>query len=141
MPDKESPKKNNFIENTVSSFKSELTKQDFGKKLREWKRDIWAFIIDMKRIRNVAKNNYELGKKHYEQGNFGDAVFRFKLVTWMDAEQAAGWHWLGKSYIAAGKLPLARAALNKALQLKPDLQEAKDLLQSTNEVKVATGAK
>lgn len=141
MPDKESPKKNNFLQNIISSFKLELVKEGFGNKLRVWKRDIWAFIIDLKRIHNVAKNNYELGKKHYELGNFDDAIFRFKLVTWMDSKQAGGWYWLGKSYIAAGKVRQARKSLSKALELKPDLQEAKDLLRTASEVKVAASAK
>ncbi len=136
MPHQESPKKSNFVENIHSSIKTEMKKGVFGRKLQRWMRDTFAFIIDLKRIQNITKNNYELGKKHYDLGNFEDAVMRFKFVTWLDSKQVMAWFWLGKSYMASGNVQKAVVAFGKSLELKPELQEARDLLKSINEAKI-----
>ncbi len=133
MQEEESPEKNNLLKNLQVSFKEEITKEGLGKKLQKWKKDIVVFITNLKKIRDITKNNYELARKHYDLGNFDDAVFRLKIVTWMEPKHAEGWYWMGASYIALDKKESAKTALKKALGIRPNWQEAKDML------KVASG--
>lgn len=133
MQEEESPKKKNLLKNLQDSFENEFTKEGLGKKLQSWKNDILVFITNLKKIRDIAKNNYELGRKHYDLGNFDDAVFRLRIVTWMEPKHADGWYWMGASYIALDKKENAKSALKKALEIRPNWQEAKDML------KVASG--
>lgn len=128
-------KKNNFIDGIKAYCKKEVREGDITKALQRWNSGFKQFISNIKSARNVAKNNYDLGKKHYELGNFGDAVMRFKLVTWLEPKQSAGWLWLGKSYVAAENIAQARGALLKALEINPDLQEAKELLKAASVAK------
>lgn len=132
MQQKQSPTKKNLLNNLKNSFKEELAKEGIGQKFQKLKKNAVVFITDLQKIRDITKNNYELGKKHYDLGNFDDAVFRFKFLTWMDPKNADSWYWLGASYIAVDKKPSAVVALKKALELKPDWQEAKDLLRAAS---------
>ncbi len=68
---------------------------------------------------NIVKNNYELGLAHFNQGNIGDALFRFRLVTWLEPAYGEAWYYLGRSQLAEGKPAQAIASLKKALALKP----------------------
>ncbi|MEQ1790353.1 MAG: tetratricopeptide repeat protein [Rickettsiales bacterium] len=130
MPNKESSKKKSFVKKLQESVKKEFFKEVIVKKLLEWKKQIFVFITKLKKIRDVSKNNYELGKKHYDLGNFDDAIMRFKLVTWMDSKKPEGWYWLGASYAAENKKKEASESLKKALELKPSWQEARDMLKA-----------
>ena len=130
MLEEESANKKDFVKDIGNSLKNELKKDPFGKKLQRFKHGIITLITSLKQARNIVKNNYELGRKHYELGNFDDAVLRFKFLTWMEPRHADGWYWLGASYMAVDKKPNAKAALIKAVAIKPDFQEAKDLLQA-----------
>ena len=136
MLGKESPKKNskvdNFVKDIKAYFKKEVEEGDVTRALQRLKAWFRHVATEIKKAQNIAKNNYALGKKHYENGNFSDAVLRFKLVAWLEPKQAMGWLWLGKSYVAGKNMPQARVSLLKALELKPDLQEAKDLLKATS---------
>jgi predicted TPR repeat methyltransferase len=69
---------------------------------------------------DIVKNNYELGLTHFQRGNISDAVFRFKLVTWIEPAHGEAWYYLGRSQLAEGKLAQASESLKKALKLKPD---------------------
>ncbi len=136
MPNKESPKKNinmdNFVKDIKAYFKKEVEEGDITRAWQRLKAGFRHMVSEIKKAQNVAKNNYDLGKKHYENGNFSDAVMRFRLVTWLEPKQAMGWLWLGKSYMAGKDILRARGALFKALELKPDLQEATDLLKAAS---------
>jgi tetratricopeptide (TPR) repeat protein len=133
MQEEESSKKKDFVKDLGTSFKNEMSKEGLAKNLKKWKNDIVVFISTLKKVRDIVKNNYELGKKHYDLGNFDDAVFRFKFLTWMDTKHADGWYWLGASYIAQDKKQNAKIALKRALEIRPNFQEARDML------KVASG--
>lgn len=78
--------------------------------------------------RNFAKNNFELGITHFRKGNVQDAVFRFKLVTWMNPGHADGWYWLGRSLLRDGKKSQAVTALQKAQQMKPGQEDTSYML-------------
>lgn len=132
MQEKESPTNKSFGEKFQESFKDEIKKEKLVQKFQKWKSEIAAFVMNLKNIRNVESNNYELGKKHYGLGNFDDAVMRFKLVTWVNPNSADGWYWLGKSYIAIGKNEQAQAAIKNALKLRPNWPEAAELLNTAS---------
>lgn len=134
MKKKESPKKSNFLKDTYKSLQDELGDGGFSKRLLQWKNDTVAFILSLKKIGDVAKNNYELGKKHYEKGNFSDAIMRFKFVTFLDSKHANSWYWLGASYLAVNKKQESIKALKKALEIKPDLEQARDMLKVASSV-------
>lgn len=74
--------------------------------------------------RDIVQNNYDLGCKHLALGHVRDAVFRFKVVTWLAPKHADGWYQLGCAYMAEGKAGPARAALAHALKLDPGKEEA-----------------
>lgn len=78
--------------------------------------------------RDIAKNNYELGKKHFHAGNVSDAVMRLKMTVWMEPEHADAWYYLGRSLLAEGKKAEAANAIKKALNLKPGNEEAEYIL-------------
>lgn len=126
------PKKKDFIKDMGDSFKRELSKEGAVRNFRKWKNDIIVFVTSLKKVRDIVKNNYELGRKHYELGNFEDAIFRFKFLTWMEPKHADSWYWLGASYLAMEKRNNAKAALKKALEIRPNFQEAHDMLKAAN---------
>jgi predicted TPR repeat methyltransferase len=97
-------------------------------KLAEGMRYIFGLSEGWQQRRDVLKNNYELGVMHYRLGNYIDATFRFKLVTWMDAKHGMAWYNLGRSYLAEGKKAKAIASLTKALQLMPGHEESQYML-------------
>ncbi|MEQ1704654.1 MAG: hypothetical protein ABL867_01615 [Rickettsiales bacterium] len=134
MLEEESAKKKDFVKDIGNSLKDEFKKDPLGEKLQRWKHEIIDFIRNLKKARDIVKNNYELGRKHYDLGNFDDAVFRFKFLTWMEPKHADGWYWLAASYMAVDKKLNAKIALIKALQIKPDWQEAKDMLKVASSV-------
>jgi tetratricopeptide (TPR) repeat protein len=132
MLEEESANKKDFVKDIGNSFKNELKKDPFGKKLQRWKYQIITLIEKLKKARDIVKNNYELGRKYYELGNFDDAVIRFKFLTWMEPKHADGWYWLGASYMAVDKKQNAVTALRKALATRPDFPEARDLLKAAS---------
>ncbi len=144
MPEKKSPPKknnyNNFLKNAKKSVNEEFLKGNFGKRIDRWKTDIITYCKSLKKIGNVAKNNYELGTYHYKSGNFDDAVFRFRLVTWLEPKNYNAWYWLGASYLKVDKKLFARNSLNKSLELKPGFQEAREMLKAAAETKVENSA-
>lgn len=132
MREEESPKNGDIVKNIRKSLKEEWKKDELAQKIRRWKNAILTLISNLKQARNIVKNNYELGKKHYDLGNFDDAVLRFKFLTWMEPEHADGWYWLAASYMAVDKKPEAKNALKKALAIRPDFPEARDLLKAAS---------
>ncbi|NBX04200.1 MAG: methyltransferase [Alphaproteobacteria bacterium] len=90
----------------------------------------WAFSLseDWYQKRDLVKNNYELGLLHFAKGNFSDASFRFKLVTWFAPKDARGWYQLGRAYLAEGKRAAAITALKKSAALAPANEETHYML-------------
>jgi predicted TPR repeat methyltransferase len=80
------------------------------------------------KIKDIAGNNFELGKMHFQLGNISDAVFRFKMVTWLEPKHIDAWFFLGASYMAEKKIGLARKALQKALDMNPNYEEARYMM-------------
>jgi predicted TPR repeat methyltransferase len=95
----------------------------------DWVADKYsAFTGNMEKMRDIAKNNYELGTMHLERGNVTDAIFRFKLVTMLEPKNVDAWFFLGTSYMADSKMALAEKALEKAVNLRNDFEEARYML-------------
>lgn len=79
---------------------------------------IFDLPADWYKERDIAKNNYELGVKQFRLGNMHDAIFRFRIATWINPKHAFSWYWLGRSYLRDGKKAEAENALKKAVSLK-----------------------
>ncbi len=108
-------------------FLEDLQKQVFGW-TGQWKEKLSDFANNWEKIRDITKNNFELGKMHLQLGNLSDAVFRFRMVTWLEPKHTEAWFFLGASYMAEKKLKLARQALQKAVDLYPGYEEARYML-------------
>jgi tetratricopeptide (TPR) repeat protein len=132
MPEKKSPKKKEMLKEAKRSLKKEFSQAALKNRVQKYRDEVVVFITSLKKIRNMTENNYELGKKHYNLGNFDDAVFRLQFVTWMEPKNASAWYWLGAAYLAVDKKTAARKALKKALELKPDWQDAQEMLKAAN---------
>lgn len=136
MPEKKSPKKQlekiNFKQEFISQIKNIWVTRFFYDLIQTFK----EIFFTLKTTKKMAQNNYELGRRNYDQGAFEDAIFRFRLQLWFDEKDANGWYWLGRSYYIVGKKPNARNSFKKALQLNPDWPEAKEALRIASEVKV-----
>jgi predicted TPR repeat methyltransferase len=89
---------------------------------------LFGLLSRLRRGNEVARNNYALGVQHLAKGNYSDAIFRFKAVTWLEPENAAAWYGLGTAYFADGKPANAATHYRKALALKPDYEEATYML-------------
>jgi len=108
--------------------KKALSKKNFMQEMHAWrdelKKQAQGWLAQLGQFRNIEQNNYELGHRHLALGNITDAIFRFKFVTWMNPNRADAWYYLGCSYLANKNKKLAKPALEKAVALKPDYEEA-----------------
>jgi len=94
----------------------------FEDRLRGWLRPlhvIWA------KSKNLARTNYELGLDHMRHGNIVDAAMRFRMVTWLDPKHADAWYALGCCEMDRGRTELAHRALEKAVKMMPDNENAR----------------
>ena len=77
----------------------------------------WHHQLDM------AKNNYNLGLLYLARGDYGNAVFRFRVATWVNARHPQAWYQLGRAYLGEGKKVAAANAFEKASTLMPQSEE------------------
>lgn len=89
------------------------------------------------RMRTAGKNNFELGVKELNKGNYRDAIVRFKLSLFFDKDDAQAYVLLAKAYAGAEKPKDAEKAARKALELSPGMEEAAQLLQALEQPKEA----
>lgn len=128
MPEKKSSKKKRSWKNIANAAIQEILKDPIARWLQKHKNKIIATKNRLKQIGNVAPNNYNLGIKHYNWGNFDDAILRFKFVIKLEPLNHDAYYWLAASYFSAGNKPAARITLKKLLAMKPDYKEALELL-------------
>ncbi len=102
--------------------------QDMQSGLAEIVQKMFGLSGDWYKHRDIGKNNFTLGVRHFQLGNIRDAVLRLKMATWMDPTHAEAWYYLGRSLMADGKNPQAIAALTKALKLNPSHEETAYML-------------
>lgn len=77
---------------------------------------------------DIVKNNYNLGVRNLEAGNYKDAEFRLKFLVWMDAGHKDGWYQLARAQVALGKKADAANSIKKLLMLDAEHAEARQLL-------------
>ena len=134
MPLKKSSKKKFSWKKVLASAKHELLQEAIAKWLLKIKKKLTKHIDRLKTITNVAENNYRVGIKHYNLGNYEDAILRFKIVIKLEPNNHNAHYWLGVSQLADGKKkPQAIASLKQALFLKPDFLEAQEFLKLAQE--------
>lgn len=91
----------------------------------------WALLKG--RFGNLAGINFELGCQYLEQGNADDAIFRFRVVTWISPDDVRGWYMLAMAYYARGDRGKAQRYVNKALTINPTHEDAKALYQTLHQ--------
>lgn len=88
--------------------------------------EMWRELVD--RAKHLPRTNFELGCEHIARGNLNDALFRFKLVTWLEPTHYLAWHNMGCCYLSKQKPREAADAFRRALALKPDYAESRFML-------------
>lgn len=97
--------------------------------LTGWKEWPAQLRVLWRRACNLVQTNFDLGVQMAASGHMVDAVFRFRVVTWLAPAHADGWYALGCCYLATGKPDKARECLSRALKERPQFAEAKRLLE------------
>jgi len=109
------------------SEKSDLVVKFFSEKFEATKREI--FIIRSK-CKNLRETNYNLGLKHLEDGNLGEAIFRFRFTKkfWPDLFDA--YYQLAYCLVLNKEMNKAKEVLAELLSKKPDYDDkAQELLK------------
>lgn len=97
-------------------------------KANRWMQTLFHVSPDWHKERDIVKNNYSLGIRHFTLGHPKDAVLRFKLTTWFSPGHTDAWYYLGRAYIMNGKQGAATAAFRKAQTLKSSYKDTDALL-------------
>src|SRR5690348_9860434 len=74
--------------------------QKFGNHAMQW---LFGLPADWYQHRDIGKNNIALGQRFLKLGYAQDALFRFKLASWVNKTNADIWVGLGRAYLLAGK--------------------------------------
>lgn len=116
------------LEALKNQMLSDFAKSSIGKLVLDTIAEFRKMVADLHKLGDIVKANFELGQKHYNKGNFKDAVMRFRFVTWLEPKHASGWYWLGISQQAVGDVTSSIKSLQKCLQINPDLLPAREAL-------------
>ncbi len=94
------------------------------------------FVIKINQL--LKDNGYEeiqgpyffnqIAQQLYRENNFDDAIALLQQNTKLFPQAPMTWLWIGKSYLKQGKKVEAKAALTKCLDLDPENEEAKTML-------------
>jgi len=88
-----------------------------------------AWLEDAKvRLRDLPKTNFDLGYRFSEQNKLYDAVFRFRIVLFLNPDYPNAWFNLGSCYFRMGKPKEATEPLREALKRDPSNTHAKFML-------------
>ncbi len=93
------------------------------------------------RMKNLPKTNFELGVMFAEQGRFSDALFRFRITEYLQADYPLLWVNVGSCYFRMGQKDKAKTALLKALKQTPNNQSAIYMLASIDPKALPAGLK
>lgn len=91
------------------------------------------------RMRDLPKANFELGCNFAERGHWLDALFRFRVVVFLQPNYPQVWYNLGCCYFRTGRLPQAKQAFVKALAQKPGDTESLFMLAAIDPASVPVG--
>ncbi len=112
------------LEATVASFPQKI-RNFFNKTLQE-------VHIAIDKLKNLSETNYELGIYHMNKGNIRDAKMRFAFVIRLKPDFAIAHYHLARCYLFDLDFDKAKAELNLALSLDPNLEVAKYRLNLVN---------
>lgn len=99
------------------------------------------FEVVHRKLRDMPMTNFELGCDFAENGQWLDAIFRFKLALRLRPNFAQAWHNLGTCYLRMGKRAEAKAAFRQALLLKPGHADALFMMASIDPNSVPPNAR
>jgi predicted TPR repeat methyltransferase len=108
---------------------------------REWLIDQPAAYLALarERMKDLPKTNYDLGFRFAGEGKWMDAIFRFKVVLFLNPNYPNANYNLGCCYMRTGKAVEAKAAFIKALQQNPANVDATFMLASLDANAVPAG--
>ena len=70
------------------------------------------------KLNNISESNLKLGVSHLENGNYNDAIFRFKLVEkYFDPNNKEACYWLGMTYLLKNNYKDSIIYLQKAVDI------------------------
>lgn len=79
-----------------------------------------AWIVEAReRMRDLPKTNYDLGCRFADAGQWYDAMFRFRIVLYLNPEYPGARYNLGCCYYNLGKPEKAKAELLRVLRKEP----------------------
>lgn len=85
--------------------------------------------VEIKKIRSkladIPGTNYELGLYHFYNGNYEEAMFRFKMVAYLLPTKATAYFYLGRSQLQLHHKDNALENFKKALELDATIDEAR----------------
>jgi Zn-dependent protease len=102
---------------------------------------------DEEDTRSPAKIHFDIGLQYHRQGEYDEAIARYRQATAHDADFGLAYYNLGLAYWAKGRLPLAisafravlRASAEPALRLQADVQ-LRMLMRAERDAKVQPGS-
>lgn len=97
-------------------------------------RALWKEVRE--KVRDLPKTNFDLGCMFAEQGKWTDAMFRFRIVLYLQPNYPNAHYNLGCCYYRMGKLHQAVVTLKRALQLNPAHTEALFMLAAIDPASV-----
>ena len=86
--------------------------------------------LSRERMKDLPKTNYDLGYRFASEGKWMDAIFRFKVVLYLNPNYPNANYNLGCCYMRTGKAGAARAAFLKALKQSPGNRDVTFMLAS-----------
>ena len=93
------------------------------------------------RMKNLPKTNFDLGVMFAERGKWNDALFRFSVTEYLQADYPLLWVNVGSCYFRMGRNEQAKTALLKALKQTPNNQSAIFMLASIDPKALPAGLK
>jgi predicted TPR repeat methyltransferase len=101
-----------------------------------------AWLVQAReRMKNLPKTNFDLGVMFANQGKWNDALFRFRITEYLQADYPLLWVNVGSCYFRMGKNSEAKTALLKALKHAPNNQSAIFMLASIDPKALPAGLK
>lgn len=96
---------------------------------KDWLAKLWDELpFIWRRLWHLGEANYQLGMLRVREGRLREAAFRFRMTLFFEPGHTGAWYHLGCALLYLEKREEARAALYKALELAPNMEEAKFML-------------
>lgn len=104
------------------------------------KNNIFIYILLLVSVQLFSQDNYinlfEKGAQYYQQGEYTNAIEQYKAILAHGKESSALYYNLANAHYKLNHVPESIYYYEKALQLNPDNQQAKDGLLLANQMKV-----